>query len=383
MSAPPPLPGADGRPPTVGIVGHAGAYGRWLARFFRERMGLAVLGSDPAEPGSPPPGELAARCQVLVFSVPIRQAAAIIAATAEAAGGREAGALWLDLTSIKQAPVAAMLASRAEVAGLHPMAAPPAIATLHGRTLAVCRARISRWEPWLARFLQATGARVVAVEPAAHDRAMALVQGLVHASHMAQAEVLAALAAEAGGLALLDALGTVGHALDLTVTGRILAGNPAIYTDIQFDNPHVAAVLERLAQALADLRAQVARGDDGARAALAARFLAAPAAALGRARLARLSHDFDRLGDLQADLRSPRHVSVFLPEDRPGALRRLLAVFERLGVNLASIHSSRTPAGELHFRIGLDPLPLPLEALCAAIAEAGIGRVLEAADDAA
>ena len=119
------LPGPDGRPPLVGIVGHAGAYGRWLARFLERRMGLQVRGSDIADPGSPTPAELARQVDVLVFSVPIRRTVAVIESCIAHADGGEAGALWLDLTSIKQAPVAAMLGSRADVAGLHPMAAPP------------------------------------------------------------------------------------------------------------------------------------------------------------------------------------------------------------------------------------------------------------------
>ena len=376
------LPGPDRKPPLVGIVGHAGAYGRWLARFLERRMGLQVRGSDIADPGSPTPAELARQVDVLVFSVPIRRTVAVIESCIAHADGGEAGALWLDLTSIKQAPVAAMLGSRAEVAGLHPMAAPPKIGTLEGRTLAVCRARVARWGPWLDALLAAMRADCVEIAPAAHDRAMALVQGLVHASHLAQADVLRRCAADAGGMPALHALRTVGHELDLTVTGRILAGNPAIYEDIQFGNPDVLPVLERLADATTALRDAVARGDEAARTTLRQRFLAEPAAWFGAEALAARSHGFERMGYLQADLDAARFLSVYLPEDRPGSLRALLAVFERLGVNLASIHSSRTPEGELHFRIGLDRLPVSLALLRAEVEDAGIGRVLEARDDA-
>jgi prephenate dehydrogenase len=107
-----------------------------------------------------------------------------------------------------------------------------------------------------------------------------------------------------------------------------------------------------------------------------------PAAWFGEPVLAARSHDFERMGYLQADLQERCFLSVYLPQDRPGSLRALLDVFERLGVNLASIHSSRTPEGELHFRIGLDLLPVPLAALRAAVEGAGIGRVLDARDDA-
>ena len=53
--------------------------------------------------------------------------------------------------------------------------------------------------------------------------------------------------------------------------------------------------------------------------------------------------------------------------------------FERLGVNLQSIHSSRSPDGELHFRIGLQALPVPMQVLREAIESQGIGRVVAAA----
>jgi prephenate dehydrogenase len=249
--------GPSGVPPVVGIVGSQGAFGRWLARFLRERMGVQVIGRDPAGDTALSPRELVLQADVLVFSTPIRHTVAIIDEYVAAAAGDEAGKLWLDLTSIKQQPVEAMLRSRAEVAGLHPMTAPPKIDTLAGRTMAVCRARIDRWAPWLGHLLAELQADCVDIDPLAHDRAMALVQGLVHAGHMAQAAVLRELAPAAGGLPGLHALRTIGHDLDLTVTGRILSGNPAIYEDIQFGNPHVLPMLGCLADAVALLRAQV------------------------------------------------------------------------------------------------------------------------------
>lgn len=373
--------GPSGVPPVVGIVGSRGAFGRWLARFLRDRMGVSVIGRDPAGDTALSPRELALQADVLVFSTPIRHAAAIIDEYTAASNGDEAGKLWLDLTSIKQAPVEAMLRSRAEVVGLHPMTAPPKVDTLKGRTMAVCRARLDRWQPWLETLLASLQADCVEIEPLAHDRAMALVQGLVHATHMTQAAVLHELAPGAGGLQALHALRTIGHDLDLTVTGRILSGNPAIYEDIQFGNPHVLPMLSHLSEAVALLRAQVADGDDNARAVVRDHFLRRPADWFGSAELAARSHGFERMGYLQADLQGAQFLSVYLPEDRPGSLRALLEVFDRLGVNLESIHSSRTPDGELHFRIGLDAMSVPMAMLRGAVESEGIGRVVEASDD--
>ena len=49
------------------------------------------------------------------------------------------------------------------------------------------------------------------------------------------------------------------------------------------------------------------------------------------------------------------------------------------GISLASIHSSRTPAGEVHYRIGFDADAglEDLHAAAQAIDRSGLGRVLE------
>lgn len=345
-------------------------------------MGLRVVGHDPAGDDTLPPHELVRRADVLIFSAPIRQTPALIREYVALADGAENGRLWMDVTSTKHTPVAELLRSRAEVVGLHPMTAPPKTPTLKGRVMAVCPARIEAWREWLDGFLSMTEAECVTVEPSEHDRAMALIQGLVHAAHMAQADVIRDLAPALGGLERLRPLRTVGYELDLTVTERILSGNPAIYEDIQFENPHVLPALDRFAEAIDFLRTRVRQADDDARRDMRSRLLDDNAAFFGAPALADGSHGFERLGYLLADLESPDYLSVFLPEDHPGSLRALLAVFEHRGINLASIHSSRTPDGELHFRIGLDRAQvraMPAEeiaALIAAIQAEGIGRVL-------
>jgi prephenate dehydrogenase len=73
--------------PVIGIVGSAGAYGRWLRRFFVERMRLAVLGHDPSDPAGDGIERLLADADVLLFAAPIRVTEAVIAeCTARSAG---------------------------------------------------------------------------------------------------------------------------------------------------------------------------------------------------------------------------------------------------------------------------------------------------------
>lgn len=365
--------------PVIGIVGSVGAYGRWLRRFFEDRMGLTVLGHDPAAPESDPIERLLQDADVLLFAAPIRDTVATIDDWARRSAGRERGRLWLDITSIKQAPVAAMLRAQAEVVGLHPMTAPPKSPTLKGRMLAVCEARLDAWRPWVSDLLRALQAECVRVTPERHDRAMALIQAMVHASHLAEAGVLRDYAVALGAASDLLPLRTASFELDVAMMTRILSLNPQIYEDIQFCNPYVPEMLDRLLGELAALRDLVVRGDADARAAFRARFLDANRDALGERLLAEGNYAFERVGYLLADLVDRPSMSVHLPEDRPGALRALLDTFERHGVSLSSIHSSRTPAGEVHFRIGFgaEVDAALLDAVAAQVDAAGVGRVLE------
>ena len=353
--------------PVIGIVGSRGAYGRWLAQFFRERMGLEVIGRDVGGDTALSEHDLVIRADVLVFSAPIRATAGLIETYVRLANGAERGRLWLDITSIKSAPVTAMLASQAEVVGLHPMCAPPRAPTLKGRAMVVCEARLARWRGWLQDFLDATQADCMTATPGQHDQAMALVQGMVHASHMAQAMLWRELAPAVGGLAAIAPFHTVGYELDLAVTRRMLAGNPAIYQDIQFENPHVAPMLERLAAHTASLRDLVRAGDDPARERMRREWLQDSAAFFGTASLEQGSRHFERMAYLLADLAGASSLDVVLPADRPGSLRTLLSVFEAHGVNFESIHSSRVSNGELRFRLGLTA-DTPVDAVARAVA---------------
>ncbi|PPU78825.1 prephenate dehydrogenase [Xanthomonas cucurbitae] len=365
--------------PVVGIVGSAGAYGRWLGQFLRTRMQLQVIGFDPADAGSMDEATLAQQADVLIFAAPIRHTAVLIQRYVALAGLRAASQLWMDVTSIKQAPVAAMLVSSAEVVGLHPMTAPPKSPTLKGRVMVVCQARLQHWTPWVQALCTALQAECVYATAEHHDRVMALVQAMVHATHLAQAGTLRDYAPLLGELQALMPYRSAAFELDTAVIARILSLNPAIYEDIQFGNPYVGEMLDRLLAQLQQLRALVAQGDDAARVQFRRRFLDDTAAALEPQTLAAGNYTYERLGYLLADLTESLALSVYLPEDRPGSLRALLHVFERHTVNLSSIHSSRTPLGELHFRIGFEPDsdPAALRRAASEIDHSGIGRVLE------
>lgn len=361
--------------PVIGIVGSAGAYGRWLRDWFARSLQLEVLGSDPADPAGLDPDSLIARSDVLIFSAPVRTSAALIRDYAARAGDRARQQLWMDLTSIKVEPVAAMLASGAEVVGLHPMCAPPKSPTLRGRVMVVCEARLDHWRPWFSRFVEALEADCVRLTADQHDHRMALVQNMVHALHLAQAAAMARFGETHLSPEDLLACRTVGFEADLACSARMLAGNAQLYVDILLGNPHAAAAVQALISELQSLHQRILRGDGEGILAdsfeRARRWLDAGPTARG-------NYTFERLGYLLADLSDPRALSVHLPQDRPGSLRELLAVFESLQISLDSVHSSRTPAGEVHFRFGFSRATpdSALQDACARISLSGIGRVL-------
>lgn len=364
--------------PCIGIVGSAGAFGRWLRVFFETRMGLDVIGHDPADPASASEDELIARADVLVFSAPIRHTPALIDAWVARSAGREAGRLWLDVTSVKAEPVAAMLRSQAEVVGLHPMTAPPKTPTLKGRVLVVCEGRLRAWRPWVESLLAALEAECVHAMPAQHDRAMAMVQAMAHATHLAQAGVLRGQSQPELALAALLPFRTALFEMDVAIMARILSLNPAIYEDIQFGNPHAHAALLALSAQLGRMAALVGEGTDAARAAFRREFLLDNRDVFAGNGLASAAYTFERIAYLLADLNDAHAMSVHLPVDQPGSLRALLQVFEHHGVSIASLHSSRTQAGEVHFRFGFGPGTRheQLQAVAIDVGRQGVGQVL-------
>lgn len=235
----------------IGIIGGEGRMGRWFAAFFREH-GHTVLSADrDTELTSE---ALIHAAEAVIFSLPIAETAAIIDSLLPCT---RADQLLIDLTSLKEAPIAAMLRSSCEVLGLHPMFS-ARVKTLKGQTIVVCRARErERSSQILELFIQA-GAQLKETSAMEHDRMMAIVQGLTHFSAIVQAVCLSRL-----GVPLQETLeySSPVYRLRSEMIARILGQDPRLYAEIAICNPHVRAVLERLHTASTDLLAAVTRGD--------------------------------------------------------------------------------------------------------------------------
>jgi len=239
---------ADVEPRTVAIVGGKGGMGRCMAGVFAD-LGHAVLIADLDTELTPE--EAARRGDVVVLTVPID-------ATVEVA--RRLGplvredALLMDLTSIKEAPVRAMLEStRASVAGAHPLFG-PSVHSVQGQRIVLTPGRGDAWLAWLRRNLAARGMVVRESTPEEHDRAMAIVQVLTHFSTEVMGRTLASLGASVERT--LEFTSPV-YLMELIMTARHFAQSPDLYASIQMSNPRTAEVTGAFVRAAEELAGAV------------------------------------------------------------------------------------------------------------------------------
>lgn len=242
----------DEAPYTVAIVGGRGRMGAVLAQVFAD-LGHRVIVADRETDLSA--ADAAAAADVTVVSVPIDVTEEVI---------RQVGphvpehGLLMDVTSIKEAPVAAMLeATRASVVGTHPMFG-PSVHTLQGQRVVICRARGDVWADWVAHTFTARGLTVTEATPEQHDRAMSIVQVLTHFQTQVLGVTLARL-----GVPLEETLRFTSPAylLELYVAARHFAQQPDLYGAIEMRNPRTAEVTASFESAAHELREVLASGD--------------------------------------------------------------------------------------------------------------------------
>ena len=239
-------------PKTVAVIGGRGRMGALIARLFGD-LGHQVIVSDVDTPLSA--ADAASVADVVVVSVPIDATEGVI----RAVGPRvREDALLMDITSIKEAPVATMMDStRASVVGTHPMFGPN-VHSLQGQRVVVCRGRGDAWAEWVVRMMQARGLSVQETSPSHHDRVMAVVQVLTHF----QTQVLGLTLARAG--TTLDEtlrFTSPAYLMELYITARHFDQSPELYGPIEMRNPATVEVTSAFKAAAAEVADILASAD--------------------------------------------------------------------------------------------------------------------------
>ena len=220
----------------VVVIGGAGKLGSLFVRMFR-LSGYQVDIIEKNDWANAP--NLFADAGLVVVSVPINVTEQLIT---QSLNQLPKHCVLVDLTSTKQQPINAMLAAHAgPVLGLHPMFGPDVV-SMAKQVIIYCDGREYQAYQWLLQQMAIWGAKLIVADPAEHDKAMTLVQGMRHFTSFVYGQHLAA---ENPDLEQLLDFSSPIYRLELAMVGRLFAQDSALYADIIFSSTENRAMLSR------------------------------------------------------------------------------------------------------------------------------------------
>lgn len=235
----------------VVVIGGAGAMGRLFTRLFQNAGAtVEVIDKDDWQ-------HAAASCEqadAVLIAVPLTVTEEVILQLPML----PPSCVLADLTSIKEQPLAAMLAQHSgPVVGLHPMFGPQQV-TLAKQLVVACHGRDEAGYQWLLQAIEYWGARIKFIAAAAHDQAMSFVQVLRHLSSFVYG---AHLAQEQVDVQQLVELSSPIYHLELMMVGRLFAQDAHLYADIIAANPHHFKMLRRYVTLYDELLEELEQGN--------------------------------------------------------------------------------------------------------------------------
>lgn len=228
---------------TLLIVGGKGRMGQLFSTAFTER-GHKVFIADRGDELS---AEVLRAANVVLVSVAMQEAKDVIRAIAPRI---EENALLCDINSLKTEICSIYRADcRGESLGLHPMFG-PTVQNFSGQKIILCPVRQGPLASWLRRELAAMGFSLLESSAEGHDRIMAVVQVLIHFGKIVTAEAL-----RRSGFSVAETTPFMSpiYQLELSVIGRLFAQDPALYAEIEMENPWSAEVRQHFANAALEL----------------------------------------------------------------------------------------------------------------------------------
>ncbi len=229
------------------VYGGAGRMGRWMVRFL-EAQGYVVGLVDPqaSEEENRRGEELLTTAELVLCSTPPGRTASIYRRWLS---GPPAG-IVADLASIKTPliqPIRDLQRAGARVASLHPMFGPSTV-LLRDADVLLCDTGDEEATAAIEALFRPTTARLVRVPLIDHDRLMADLLSLAHASAIAFSLALPAAAHPVRS--------TTFQALE-RLAANVTRESADVYYEIQADNPHSLGAVERLRAAVEQLLAVV------------------------------------------------------------------------------------------------------------------------------
>lgn len=232
---------AVGAGKTAVVVGGAGRMGRWLGRFLTAQ-GYTVGALDPAAPADENAwaGRAMPGAELVVCSTPPATTAGLYRDWS----ARPPGGVVVDIASIKSPliePIGVLREAGGRIASIHPMFG-PSVVLLRDADVVVCDTGDAEATAVVERLFEPTSARLVRMPLADHDRVMADLLSLAHATAIAFALALPQTEHPVRSTTFV--------ALE-SLAAAVVRESPEVYYEIQTGNPYSAEALARLRGALA------------------------------------------------------------------------------------------------------------------------------------
>lgn len=199
--------------------------------------------------------DIATKSDLVMVTVPIRETRGVIREIAPLLKSEQ---VVCDLTSLKVFPVEEMLKSEAEVIGFHPMFG-PSVPSLQKQTIVVTPARCTKSTlDRLTGVFTGEGAVITVTTPEAHDRMMAIVQGLTHFVTLTMAETM-----RRTGIRPEETVPFMSpvYQIETGIVGRLLSQDARLYADMLCLNPYVPAVIGTCREAMGEMGDAVISGN--------------------------------------------------------------------------------------------------------------------------
>jgi prephenate dehydrogenase len=211
---------------SIGILGGTGGLGARFETYFKAKfpkIKVKVSGRSTTLTNQ----YLVEQSDLVIFAVPIEQTLSVIEAMLPFAQPNQ---IWTDFTSIKQQPLEAMLKSKAQVCGLHPLFGP--LPEIENQTLIYCPERIEK-NPLSSLLKLFEAFNLMPFSPKEHDDLMGVVQCASHMSDMVMGETLRQSGFD---FDTIWQVSSPSYRLKLEVMGRMFAQSPDLYADIATQN---------------------------------------------------------------------------------------------------------------------------------------------------
>jgi len=230
------------------VVGGAGRMGRWTVRFL-EAQGWATTILDPQAPSAENERSRAwlPRAELVVCATPPEATRHVYEEWIAASADERPAGVVVDMASIKTPlaeAIAALRRAGCRVASIHPMfgADTP---LLRNKEVVVCDTGDEAASELVESLFRPTTASLVRLPLDSHDRVMADVLSLAHATVLAFTLALPAEPPAVHSNTYRSLLDLAANAVDQS---------PDVYFQIQALNPHSAAALERLHRGIDEVR---------------------------------------------------------------------------------------------------------------------------------